>query len=143
MAAPSTNAAEVVSAYFDAFGRRDHERVLALSHPEVELWAQPTAEQTGRATPYNGRDGIRDYLADVDRVWERFEVRPDSVRTAGNGVIAFGRGTGRTAGGGREVDVPLIWVFRVRDGLVVFCRVAKTAAQARQMVGADDRAGAD
>ncbi len=45
------------------------EAAIALLHPEVELWAQPTAEQTRRAERYRGHDGFRVYLRDVERVW--------------------------------------------------------------------------
>jgi hypothetical protein len=35
----------------------------------------------------------------------------------------------------------VIWVFRLRDGLIVFCRVARTAAEATQLARAADAAG--
>lgn len=127
---------DLVAAYFEAFGRRRADDVVALSHPGIEIWAQPTAEQVGRTEPYRGHDGLRDYLADVDRAWTHFEVTPEDFRAAGQGVIVFGRGRGRSAATGDEISVPLIWVFRLRDGLVVFCRVAKTAAEARELAQA-------
>ena len=61
-------AEQTVRALFAAFADRDVEAALALLHPDVELWAQPTAERVRRAEPYHGHDGFRAYLADVDRV---------------------------------------------------------------------------
>lgn len=128
--------ADVVSAFITAFGGRDTDAFLALSDRAIELWAQPTAELTGRESPYRGHAGVREYLADVDRVWTSFEIHPDDVRVAGNGVIAFGRGRGVAAGDGQVVVAALIWVFRVRDDRVAFCRVARTAAEATTLLDA-------
>ena len=130
----SREAQDVVRAYFAAFARRDADALLSLSHQDIELWAQPTAEAVGRREPYRGHEGLRHYLADVDRAWSSFSIEPSDLRAAGAGVIAFGRGNGRRAETGDILDVPLIWVFRLRDGLVAFCRVARTAAEARRMV---------
>ena len=121
-------------ALFDAFASRDLAACQAAVHPDLELFAQPTAERTGREEPYHGRDGMREYLADVDAAWEWFRVEPSDFRTAGAGVICFGVATGRARGADEDVRVPVIWVYRVRDGLVAYCRVAQTAAEAAEML---------
>jgi len=123
-------AQETVLELFAAFAARDAEAALAVLHPDLEFYPQPTGELAGRERPYRGHDGFRRYLADVDRVWEEFEVAPADFRVAGAGVICFGHAAGRPRGSGEWRRVPVIWVFRVRDGLVVFCRVARTAAEA-------------
>ena len=133
-------AEQTVRALFAAFAARDHDAALALVHPKVEFWAQPTAELAGRDEPYRGRDEFRAYLADVDRVWEEFSVDPQDFRVAGAGVIAFGEAEGRPRGAD-EQDVqrlPVIWVFRLEDGLVAFCRVARTAAEATALATGTD-----
>ena len=125
---------------FDAFAARDADAALAVLHPDVELWAQPTAERVQRPAPYRGHDGFREYLADVDRAWESFRVEPGDFRVAGGGVIAFGHAEGRARGADAAVRLPVIWVFRLRDGLVAFCRVARTAAEATEMAAGRDAA---
>ncbi len=126
---------DVVQALFAAFAARDAEACLALLHPELEFWAQPTGERADRRDPYRGHDGFRAYLADVDRVWAEFTVEPGNFRAAAGGVICFGAAVGVPRAGGGPVRLPVIWVFRLREGLVVYCRVARTAAEARALTG--------
>ncbi len=126
-------AQETVLALFGAFAARDAEAAIAVAHPEIELWAQPTGEQIGRREPYRGHDGLREYFADVDRAWESFEVDPGDFRVAGGGVIAFGSAMGVAHGESEARRVGVIWVFRLRDGLIAFCRAARTAEEATRL----------
>ena len=126
---------QTVRDLFAAFAARDPEAAVALLHPEVELWAQPTAELTRRAERYRGHDGFRVYLRDVGRVWEEFRVERHDFRVAGGGVVCCGAAEGRARGSDVVTRLPVIWVFRLRDGLVAYCRVARTAAEASQLVG--------
>ena len=118
--------AEIVRRLFDAFARRDIDAALALSAPDVELWPQGTAEQLGRDAAYRGHEGVREYFADVARAWESLAVEPGDLRVAAGGVVAFGTARGRTLTG-VEVVTPVIWVFQLRDGLVVSGRITSTA----------------
>ena len=125
-----------VRALFGAFAERDVEAALAYVHPDLHLWAQPTADVLEREEPYRGHDGFRAYMDDVDRAWESFAVEPTDFRVAAGGVICFGEAEGRQRGSDVVRRLPVIWVFRLRDGLVVFCRVARTAAEATELVAA-------
>lgn len=125
---------QTVRALFAAFAARDAAGGVAVLDPDMELWAQPTGEAVGRHEPYHGHDGWRAYLEDVDRAWAEFTVDPQDFRVAGSGVIAFGRAHGVRRDDGQRVDVPVIWVYRLRAGKVAYCRVAKTAAEAERMV---------
>ena len=130
----TSDSERIVRDLFAAFAARDADAALALLHPEVELWAQPTAELTRRAERYRGHDGFRLYLRDVDRVWESFDVEQHDFRVAAGGVVCFGAAEGRARGSDVVQRLPVIWVFRLRDGLVAYCRVARTAAEASQLV---------
>ena len=123
---PRVEPAEVVRRLFDAFARRDLDAALAVAADDVQLWPQGTAQAAGREAPYRGHDGIRAYFADVARVWESLEVQPGELRAAAGGVIAFGTARGRTIAGD-DLEVPVIWVFQLRDGLVVSGRITNTA----------------
>ena len=133
-------AQETVLALFAAFASRDAEAAEAVLHPDLEFYAQPTGELARRREPYRGHAGFRRYLADVERVWEEFSVEPSDFRAAGAGVICFGHATGRPRGEAESRRVPVIWVFRLRDGLVVFCRVARTASEASALAAVPDAA---
>jgi ketosteroid isomerase-like protein len=134
-------ARQTVFDLFAAFAARDPQAADAVLHPDVELWAQPTGELAGRSEPYRGHEGFRDYLADVERVWASFEVSPDDVRVAGAGVICFGHAEGRPRGTAEVRRTPVIWVFRLRDARIVFCRVARTAAEATSLAAEPDEPG--
>lgn len=125
MASGSDAAERTVRSFFDAFAARDAARSALLIHPDLELWAEATAELTGRTEPYRGREGYGEYLADVERVWASLTADPTDIRVAGTGVVVFGSATGVPRGGGEPRTVPLSWVFRLRDGLVAYARVAR------------------
>jgi ketosteroid isomerase-like protein len=118
----------VVRALFDAFARRDVDAALELFDPEGEFWPEGTAEHVHRTAPYRGHDGLRQYFADVAAVWDELRVEPTDFRTAGAGVVAFGTAHGLV--GGERLEQPVIWVFKLREGRVVFGRVVGTAAEA-------------
>jgi ketosteroid isomerase-like protein len=111
---------EVTRRAFEAFDRRDVDGVLALCDPEVEFHAV-TGELAAGGEPYRGHEGIRRYFADAERVWEELRMTPRDFRAVGDHVVVLGRVYAR--GGGRIVDSPTGWVWRIRDGLLVWGRV--------------------
>ena len=118
---------EVVKAVFAAFADRDLDRVLALSDPEMEFSAV-TGEQTGRTGPYRGHAGLREYFRDVGAVWEELHLTPREFRAAGDLVLVTGKVSARSRT--RTVTGSTGWIWRVRDGKVVYGRVYASAADA-------------
>jgi ketosteroid isomerase-like protein len=125
----------VVRELFAAFAARDVDAVIARVDPAVEFWPQGTATVAGRAEPYRGHDGMREYMADVARVWRSLEVEPGDLRIAAGGVVAFGRAQGVRADG-EEMSVPVIWTFKLAGDRVLSARVVATAAEAASVLGA-------
>jgi ketosteroid isomerase-like protein len=125
---------QIVRALYYAFARRDVEAAIALADPALEFWAQGTNERAGREEPYRGHEGLRQYFADVDEQWDELAVEPDDFRFAGNGVIVFGTARGRA--GDDTLEVPVIWVWKLRGGRVAYGRAVATAAEAAAVVGA-------
>ena len=135
------SAEESVRELFAAFARRDLPALLSRCAADVEFWPEGTGEQSGRSRtePYRGHAGMADYLADVNAVWERLDVDPRDLRIAGAGVIAFGHASGRTRAG-QDVEVPVIWVLKLRGGLLSFGQAVRTEAQAEAVAaGAPER----
>ena len=83
--------------------------------------------------PYLGHEGMVAYLADVDRAWDELDLLVDEIRQAGEHVVALGRV--HAHGGGRVIDSPTGWVFRLREGRIVWGRVYETRAAALAEVG--------
>jgi ketosteroid isomerase-like protein len=123
----------VVKAVFAAFAERDVERVLDLIDPEVVFTAM-TNDFAGRTEPYRGHEGIREYFRDVSRVWDDLRLTPRDYREVGDVVLVTGRVSARSAS--RIVDGSTGWIWRVRDGRVVYGRVYPSAAEAERAAGA-------
>ena len=109
---------DVIRALFAAFARRDVDAALALVDEDFEFWPQGTAQHVDRELPYRGHEGVRRYFEDVAVVWEHLEIEPRSIRAVSGGSTAFGVARGCTFSG-EQVEVPVIWVFRLHAGRVV------------------------
>jgi ketosteroid isomerase-like protein len=118
---------DVVQAVFAAFADRDFERLLELVDPELEFTAM-TSDLAGRAGPYRGHEGMRQYFRDVDAVWDDLRLTPREYRVVGDSVLVTGRVSARSAS--RIVDGSTGWIWRVRDGRVVYGRVYPSAQDA-------------
>jgi ketosteroid isomerase-like protein len=119
----------VVRAVFAAFAERDVERALELIDPEVEF-TPVTSDFAGRTEPYRGHDGIREYFRDVALVWDDLRLTPRDFREVGESIVVTGRVNARSPA--RIVDGSTGWVWRVRDGRVVYGRVYASAGDAQQ-----------
>ena len=118
---------ELVKATFAAFAARDVEAVVALSAPDIEFVAV-TGEHAGRTEPYRGHDGMRQYFRDVASVWEELRLSPREFRASGDLILVTGRVSARSRS--RTVTGSTGWLWRVRDGKVVYVRVYGSAADA-------------
>lgn len=107
----------LVEGLFNAFNQRDTDSIVALCSPSMEFRAV-TGEETGREAPYTGREGLREYLADVERIWEELLITPSTVDRRGERLLVCGRVYVRS----RELgirDMPAAWIWQVRGGLFV------------------------
>jgi ketosteroid isomerase-like protein len=118
---------DVVKAVFAAFAERDLEGVLELVAPEIEFVAV-TSDYAGRSGPYRGHDGLREYFRDVAEVWDELRLTPTDYRVVGEQVLVTGRVSARSPA--RVVTGSTGWVWRVRSGRVVRCRVYASAEDA-------------
>ncbi|MCW3011595.1 MAG: hypothetical protein JWO90_1999 [Solirubrobacterales bacterium] len=134
------DAAAVVREFFAAFADRDPERMRSVVHPACRFWPQGTAEAVGRSEPYVGHEGMLAFFEDAARAWDVLDLQATDARVAGTGVVCFGVAVGRLRGNPEELRIPVIWVFRLQDGAVVFGRGVRSAAEARELVGADPQA---
>jgi ketosteroid isomerase-like protein len=108
----------LVRRLYDCFNRREEECIVELCDDTMEFFPVVTAEAVGRDAPYSGRAGLRDYLADVAEVWEELQISPSEVEARGQTLLVRGRVYARS----RELgirDVPVAWIWQVRDGLFV------------------------
>lgn len=109
---------ELVERLYTAFNRRDHEEIVELCSDEMGFHPTGTAEQTGRTAPYVGPDGLREYLNDVERVWDELLITPKVVERRGGSLLVRGRVYARSRPLGIH-DVPVAWIWDLEDGRFV------------------------
>jgi ketosteroid isomerase-like protein len=110
-----TDEADVVRAIYAAFARRDVDAAIQFLSPDCELFFEGTARLVGRVEPYLGHQGLRDYFADVDRVWEDLVLHAEDFRIIPGSVIVIGHVTGRREG--LDVRRSSVWTWKVQNGL--------------------------
>ena len=108
---------ELVGRLFQAFNQRHAEEIVELCSEQMEFVAV-TGEEAGRGTPYRGRQGLSDYLADVEKVWEELLITPGRVESRGNLLLVLGRVYVRNRALGIR-DMPVAWIWELRDGSFV------------------------
>jgi ketosteroid isomerase-like protein len=114
---------ELVRQLYGAFARRDLDAMLARVADDFELLPTGTARIVGRATPYVGRAGLREYFEDTARAWAHLEIQADDIRAVAGSVVVFGRVRGVPADGTATLERRVLWTWRVRDGKVLFLGV--------------------
>lgn len=102
---------ELIGRLFHAFNQRDEEAIVELCSEEMEFYAV-TAEEIGRSDPYRGVEGLHEYLADVERIWEELLITPSRVEQRGNRLLVLGRVYVRSRALGIR-DVPVAWIWQL------------------------------
>ena len=121
-----SDAVSIVGSAFTAFARRDIDGMLEWCHSDVVLRPhRETSQLTGRVAPYRGHEGVRAYVRDIADVWKRLQLTPTAFRSADGSVIVFGRAEGNSGAETKTLDV--LWVWRLRDGLVASVEVFQSA----------------
>ena len=109
---------ELVRVLLEAVNRLDAEGMMATIQPDYEF-VPIMAALEGRV--YRGREGVQQWLAEMETHWEYFECCPEEWHDLGDRVIVFGHWRARGRASGVEVDgQPATWLAWVRDGLL--CR---------------------
>ncbi len=108
---------ELIGRLFHAFNQRDEETIVELCSEEMEFHAV-TAEEIGRSDPYRGVEGLHEYLADVERIWEELLITPSRVEQRGERLLVLGRVYVRSRALGIR-DVPVAWIWQLSGEMFV------------------------
>jgi ketosteroid isomerase-like protein len=108
---------ELIGRLYHAFNQRDAEGIVALCSEDMEFVAV-TGEEIGRQAPYRGMEGLREYLRDVERVWEELLITPSRVEQEGERLLVVGRVYVRSRALGIR-DLPAAWIWRLRGSVFV------------------------
>jgi len=110
-------ALEIARASYAAFARHDVAGVVAELDPEIE-WVQ--AQGLPHGGTYRGIDEVRRNIFDpLDRDWwDGFTAEPDEFIDAGDQVVVLGRYRAVAKQSRRQLDVPYVHVWTVKDAKV-------------------------
>ncbi len=128
------NNLDVVRTVFEALTQRDVRGALEVADRKVEFYAPATAALTRGGRSYRGYEGIFSYFRDVASVWDELEFTPQEYRELDDEVVVFGRLRARGYSG-FLIDEPAQWVFRLRNGKVLWVAAFKSKLAALEAVG--------
>jgi ketosteroid isomerase-like protein len=110
-------ALELCQSAMAAFNARDLDALLAWMDPDVE-WRPLRSEMEGA---YHGHAGIREWLDETAELFESSQAWIDEASWEGDDlVLATGRIDLRGKGSGAPIELPVTWVFRLRDMRVLW-----------------------
>lgn len=126
---------ELIERLYAAFNRRDAEEIVELCDERMGFYPVGTAEEIGRTAPYVGPAGLQEYLTDVDRAWDELMITPKAAERRGGSLLVRGRVYARSRPLGIR-DVPVAWIWELRDGLFVRGEVFPDPEEAVQRLAA-------
>jgi ketosteroid isomerase-like protein len=119
--------AELVRRAYVALAERDFHTLGKLAVPDFEL---DVTDRVFNPATYHGEEGLRQFLAEVDELWESMDMKVERLVECGDEVLALiavdikGRGSGLTL----EDRIAQHWT--ARDGKLVRMRVRANQAEA-------------
>ena len=115
-----------------AFNARDIESFVAERDADAELHSL-RAQLEGR--PYRGPDGARRMFVDFDEDWEYLEAEIDELREADDEVVALCHLRSRGRASGVDLDVPVAFLWRFREGKLIYGKVFSQPDDALRAAG--------
>ena len=118
--------ATIVKQAFAAFAARDLGTLETLSSASLVVTHSPTGSVVGEQL-YEGRSALARYLSDVERVWDRLELRPETFHSPRPGEVLV-KGSVITRRGDASQQISVAWSWRVVEGKIASVRVLPTGA---------------
>jgi ketosteroid isomerase-like protein len=130
--ATEQNNADAVVRLYDAFARRDIPAALATMADDVE-WHE--SDELPWGGTQHGPDRVAQYIfAAALEVVPNLQVTPDQLIASGDTVSVTHRYTGTGFLTGRQLDVPGIGVYDLRDGKIARYRQFVDATKFREVL---------
>jgi ketosteroid isomerase-like protein len=116
----------------DAFNARDIEAYVAELDPDAEVESL-RAQLEGKR--YRGHDGAREMFADFEEDWEYLRLVIEEAREADEQVVLLGRLQAQGRVSRVDLDVPVGFVWRLRNGKLVHGKTFSEPADALRAAG--------
>jgi ketosteroid isomerase-like protein len=124
---------EVIRRIFEAFNSEDVERVVALTHPALEVEIPP--EISAEPDTYRGPDGMRRYLSSFQDAMDEIRFEPERLWDVGQSVVVALRLTAKGRQTAIRVEQRSAGVWTIRNGKVIRVRVYASPSEALEAVG--------
>ena len=118
------------------------EPAIAEGRPDLFEWIDPEVEWLTLATivegtRYHAHAGVRQWIEDVKRDWDIWEVSPDEFLDLGDhGVLVLGSWRAHGRRGGAALDIQqAAWLLRFREGKVSRLETFTERSKAREAAG--------
>jgi ketosteroid isomerase-like protein len=99
---------------FEAYNAGDYDGVMALLHPDVELYADDELLNGGS---FRGHDGFMQWSAEWLEAWDEFRIDARAIETFGErAILVDTHQVARGAGSGIDVEMDVFWAFEAEDG---------------------------
>lgn len=108
---------ETIRAAYDAWTRRDVERIVELVHPDCV--ARPILGANLAANVYRGREGARRWFQDLHQEWETFETEVTGIEERGDRALCTFHVHARGRASGLVIDGELYHLIELRDSLII------------------------
>ena len=133
---------ELVRGIYEAFAAGDVGGVLGRMSPDI-VWNEAENFPYADGNPYVGPEAIANgVFARCVSEWDEFAAVPEEFLDAGDTVVVLGRYKGAYKATGRDQNVQMVHVWRVRDGQATqFQQYADTLQVAQVMDGMSGNGG--
>ena len=129
---------ELMRAALEAFNSRDLDAMLTLADPSCE-WHSTFAVVGGAV--YHGHDGIRKWHRDMEDAWgHQIRVESESFFDLGEHLLLFAVLHARGRHSGAEAAMPIAQVWKIRGGLITYCKTYTDRDEALRDLGASEEA---
>jgi ketosteroid isomerase-like protein len=126
---------ELVRWAYEAWNRRDFDRILEFADREIDwTFAQGMARVPGADDVYHGHEGVRRFWETFIEPWDQITIEVEELRDSGDCVVAFirFRAVGRDD---LEIDAPFVHVITFRESKVIRFEAFDDRAAALEAAG--------
>jgi uncharacterized protein len=123
---------EILRRGYEAFSRGDFDAIVNLTAEDFEL----DMSRWGPVTyTYRGPEGLREFLAALERLWDYFKIEPEEFVDAGDRVVVIIDVEARGGASGIKVRARYANAYTFRGGKVIRAEWFDEPAEALEVAG--------